>query len=125
MAPKTKDALESWTGFGKQTSEQITERAEAAMGNYFSWFQNAMSASPWGQMELNQKLLSYATETVSASVTFTQRLSQAKDLEDAIKIQMEFVKAQMEVFNQRAKELGEIYTKMVTSAAARPFGTAI
>ena len=121
MASKTPDTLESWTGFAKQTSEQITERAQAAMGNYFSWLQNA-SASPWADTELSRKLLSYATETVNAYAALTQRLSQAKNFEDAVKIQTEFVKAQMELFNQRAKELGEIYTKMATAATKTPFG---
>jgi hypothetical protein len=68
MAPKAPDAA-------KQT-EQITERTQEAMGNYFSWLQNAMSASPWSNTDLNKKLLSYATETVSAYAEHTQRLSQ-------------------------------------------------
>lgn len=63
--------------------------------------------------------MSYATESVSAYVEHTQRLCQAKNIEDAVKIQTEFVKAQMEVFNQRAKELSELYGKMGTR---RPFG---
>ncbi len=112
MPPKPQDAA-------KQTDE-ITQRTQAAMGNYFSWLQNAMSASPWANMELNRKLMSYVTESVSAYVEHTQRLSQAKNFEDAVKIQTEFVQAQMELFNQRAKELGDIYAKMAT---ARPFGT--
>src|SRR5690349_13638016 len=93
-------------------TEDNAERTQAMMGNYFSCLQNTMSASPWANMELNKKLLSYATETVSADVTLTQRLSRAKNLDDAVKIQTEFVQAQMEVFNQRAKELGEIYPEM-------------
>jgi hypothetical protein len=83
-------------------------------GQFFSWLQNAMSASPWANIELNRKLMSYATESVSAYVEHTQRLSQAKNIDDAVKIQTEFVQAQIEVFNQRAKELGEIYAKMAT-----------
>lgn len=105
-----------------QITEEITERTEAAMGNYFSWLQNAMSASPWTNMELNKKLMSYASETVSSYVAHTQQLSQSKNLQDAAMIQIEFVRTRMEIFNQRAKELGEIYAKMATGAATRPFG---
>ena len=76
------------------------------MEDYFSWLQNAMSASPWGSMDLNKKLLSYATENVTAAVTFVHKLSQAKDLQDVVKIQTEFVQMQIETFNKRAKELG-------------------
>jgi hypothetical protein len=120
MAPETTDA---WTGLAKQTAEQITERTQEAVTNYFNWLQNTMSAaSPWGDADLNKKLLSYATESVTAAFALMQQLSGAKNLEDAVKIQTEFVKTQMETFNQRAKELGEIYTKMVTAATKTPSG---
>lgn len=112
MPPKSQDAA-------KQTAEEITERTQAAMGNYFSWLRNAIAEPAWANTDLNRKLMSYATESVSAYVEHTRRLSQAKNVEDAVKIQTEFVQAQMELFNQRAKELGGIYAKMVT---ARPFG---
>jgi hypothetical protein len=122
MAPKTSDALESWTGLAKQTSEQITERTQETMANYLSWLQNAMQASPWSNTDLNKKLMSYATEHVSAASEFTQQLSRAQSVEDAIKIQTEFVKTQMDAFGQRAKEVGETYTKVATAATKTPFG---
>jgi hypothetical protein len=62
---KAKEPAESLTGIATQTAEQITGRAQEAMGNYFSWLQNAMSASPWGNTELTKKFLSYATENAS------------------------------------------------------------
>jgi hypothetical protein len=43
-------------------------------------------------------------------------------LEDVVKIQTKFVKAQTDAFNERAKKLGEIYTKMATAATKTPFG---
>ncbi len=63
MALKAPDAM--------PVTEDIAERTQAMMGNYFSWLQNAMSASPWANMELNRKLMSYATESVSAYVERT------------------------------------------------------
>src|SRR6266702_8969865 len=104
MAPKNHDAFES----ARQTAEQMTERTQEMIANYFSWLQNVMQASPWGNTDLNKKLMSYATENVSAASEFTQQLSQAKSVEDAIKIQTEFVKTQMDAFGQRAKEVGEM-----------------
>lgn len=89
-----------------QTAEQITKQTQGAMEDYFSWLQNNMSASPWGSTDLNKKLLSYATENVTAAVAFMQKLSHAKDLQDVVKIQTEFVQMQIEIFNKRAKELG-------------------
>ena len=118
MAQKTPDAFEP----ARQTAEQMTERTQEAISNYFSWLQNAMQASPWGNTDLNKKLMSYATETVIAPLSFVQKLSQARNLDEVVKIQTEFVKVQTDSFNERAKELGEIYTKVVTAATRTPFG---
>jgi hypothetical protein len=118
---KDKATSESLTGMAKQTAEQITGRTQEATENYFRWLQTTMSASPWSNTELNKKLLSYATKNVSAAFGFVQKLSQAKNLEDVVKIQTEFMTTQMNSFNEQAKNIGEIYTK--TAAAMRaPFG---
>ena len=118
MAPKTSDAFES----ARQTAEQMTERTQETITNYFGWLQNAMQTSPWGNTDLNRKRRSYATETFTAPLAFAQKLSQAKNLEDVVKIQAEFVRAQTDSFNEHAKEIGEIYTKVATSATTTPVG---
>jgi hypothetical protein len=98
---------QSLTRIAKQTAEQITKETQGAMENYFGWLQNTMSASPWGNTDLNKKLLSYATQNVTAAFTFAQKMSHAKDLQDVVKIQTEFVQMQIDAFNERAKEFGE------------------
>ena len=97
---KDKEPTESLTGMAKRTADQITGQTQEATENYFRWFQTTMSASPWSNTELNKKLLSYATENVSAAFGFVQKLSQAKNLEDVVKIQTEFMTANE--FVQRA-----------------------
>jgi hypothetical protein len=79
MAPKTQDAFEP----ARQAAEQMTERTQETITNYFGWLQNVMQAAPWGNTELNKKLMS---------------------------------------FNEHAKEIGEIYTKVATSATKTPVG---
>ena len=76
---KDKAPFESLTGIEQEV--QITERTKHAMENYFSWFQNAMSGSPWSNIDLNKKLLSCATENVTAAVGLVQKLSQAREFE--------------------------------------------
>ena len=79
---KDKEPTEALMGMAKQTAEQITGRTQEATENYFKWLQTTMSASPWGNTDLNKKLLSYATENVSATFGFLQKFSQAKNMED-------------------------------------------
>jgi hypothetical protein len=45
---------ESLTGIEHHV--QIEERTKHAMENYSQWLQNAMSASPWSNLDLNKKL---------------------------------------------------------------------
>jgi hypothetical protein len=74
-----------------ETEVQIEERTRHAMETYVNWLQNAMSESPWSNIDLNKKLLSYATENVTAAVGLVQKLSRAKDVEQVVKIQTEFM----------------------------------
>ena len=100
---KDKEPLESLTGIEQEV--QITERTKHAMENYFSWLQNAMSGAPWSNIDLNKKLLSYATGNVTAAVGLVQKLSQAKNLEEVVKIQTEFISKQLDSFNKQTKAM--------------------
>jgi Phasin protein len=117
-----KERFESLTVTAAQSAEQMTKQTQVAMENYFGWFQNAMSAIPWSNTNLNRILLSNATQNVTATFAFVQKLSQAKDFQDVIKIQIEFIQTQMNSFNQQAKVLGEIYAKAAEAAMKTPFG---
>src|SRR6516165_5632344 len=78
--------------------------------------------SPWSNTNLNRILLSHATQNVTATFAFMQKLSQAKNFQDAAKIQTEFMQMQMNSFNEQAKILGEIYTNAAQDAMKTPFG---
>jgi hypothetical protein len=110
--PKAKESLQS-----ESAAEQITEQTKGAMENYFNWYQNAMSALPWGNTNLNRILVSHAIQNVAATFEFVRKLSQAKDFQDVVKIQTEFMNTQLNSFNDQAKIIGEIYSQ----AAKAPF----
>ena len=82
----------------------------------FRRLQNAMSAIPLSNTNLNRILLSNATQNVTATFAFVQKLSQAKNFQDVVKIQTEFMETQINSFNEQAKILGEIYTKAAEDA---------
>jgi hypothetical protein len=99
-----------------ETEVQIEERAKHAMETYFSWLQNAMSVVPWSNANLNRILLSNATQNITATLAFVRKLSQAKNFEEIVKLQTEFMGTQMNSFNEQAKILGETYTKAAEDA---------
>ena len=117
---KDKEPLESLTGIEQEV--QITERTKHAMENYFSWLQNAMSGAPWSNIDLNKKLLSHATENVTAAVGLVQKLSQAKNLEEVVTIQTEFMSKQLDSFKEQTKAMVEICTKATQDAMKTPVG---
>src|SRR6201982_2332198 len=100
---------ESLTGIEQDV--QIEERAKHAMETYFSWLQNAMSSVPWSNTNLNRILLSNATQNITATLAFVQKLSQAKNFGEIVKLQTEFMGTQMNSFNEQAKVLSETYSK--------------
>ena len=116
MSAKIPEVLDAWNGVAKQTADHIAGRYQEAITSYFTWLQNAMSTSPWGNAPVNKKVISYTTETITAPFVFMQKLSQAKNLEDVVRIQTEFVKTQTDSFTETAKELGEICSKVTKSA---------
>jgi hypothetical protein len=119
---KDKQALEVFTATAAQTAEQMTKQTQESMENYFGWLQTTMSTFPWSNTNLNRILLSNATQNISATFAFVQKLSQAKNFEEVVKIQTEFMEKQMNSFNEQAKVLSEIYPKAAEDAMKTPFG---
>jgi hypothetical protein len=115
---KAKEPFQS--GFVERNAEQITEQTKGAMENYFNWFRNATSALPWSNTNLNRILVSHAIQNVTATFSFVQKLSQAKNFQEVVQIQTEFMNAQLKSFNDQAKILGEIYTQ-AAAATKTPF----
>ena len=79
-----------------------------------------MSAFPSSNTDLNKKLLTYTTESVAAALAHANRLIHAKDLQDVVKIQAEFVEKQISTFNERAKELREVVAQVCTQEILPP-----
>ena len=114
---------ESLTATAAQTAEQMTKQTQGAMENYFGWLQNTMSTFPWSNTNLNRILLSNATQSITATFAFVQKISQAKNFEEVVKIQTEFMETQMNSFNEQAKILGEIYANAAKDVMRNPSGS--
>jgi hypothetical protein len=118
---KNNKPLEPFTVIPVQTPEQMTAQTQGAMENYFGWLQKTTSTFPWSNTNLNTILLRNATQNVTAVFAFVQKLSQAKNFEEVVKIQTEFMETQMNSFNEQAKILCEIYVKAAQDAMKTPF----
>ena len=119
---KDKEPLEPFTASAVKTADEITKQTQGAMENYFGWLQMTMPMFPWSNTNLNRILLNNATKSFAAAFAFLQNLSQARNFQDVVKIQTEFMETQMNSFNEQAKILGEIYANAAKDAMKNPFG---
>jgi phasin family protein len=99
-----------------KTMAQGVEEARGAMENYLQFFQKSMSALPWGGTDLSKKIQSYTEQNFASAHQFAQKLTEAKDFQDLVRIQVEFMQTQLKSLSEQAKDLGEIATKATTDA---------
>jgi hypothetical protein len=73
------------------------------------------------ELSLGEKLKSIAGQNIAASQEYVRKLSQARDLRDAIQVQTEFIRTQMSLFADQVKDLGELYFKAAASVMKTSF----
>jgi hypothetical protein len=96
-------------------------QTRGALDTYFGFIQKAISSYPSGGTELGEMLKSYAEKNVVAAQEYVNKLSQAKDLQDVIRIQTEFMQTQFNAFTEQTRNLGDRLSKAATGAVKTPF----
>ena len=76
-------------------AEQAVQQARGAMEHYLDFFRNAVSASPWAGAELEKQVTDYAQQNVVTAFWFAQKLTQAKDLRELVRIQTQVLETQL------------------------------
>jgi phasin len=102
----------------RAATEKSIEQARAAFNKFISAAQQAMSefeghakAMQAGAKDVSEKAMSYAERNVANTFAFADRLVHAKDIQQVIVLQTEFVQAQMKELAAQSKELGEATLK--------------
>jgi hypothetical protein len=103
-----------------QIVEKTIDQTRGALDNYFSFIQKAFSFYPVGGTELGEKMNRYTAQNISAARDFVHKLSQAKDFQDIIRIQTEFMQTQFSVLAEQTKSLTEAFTRAATSTVKPP-----
>ena len=97
------------------------EQTRGVLGQYFNFLKQTLSSYPSGGTELGEELKSYAEKNIAAAQEYVNKLSQAKDLQDVVRIQTEFMQMQFNAFGEQTKSLGEAFTKAATGVVKAPF----
>ena len=119
----TKDAkpLEDLNANAKRAVEQTMEQTRGALDNYFNFIQKTFLSYPAGGTELGEMLKNYAEKNIAAAQEYVNKLSQAKDFQDVIRVQTEFMQTQFNAFSEQTKRLSETFTKAATGAVKTGF----
>ena len=92
--------MDEMNAFARQMMQQTLQ----AVDEYFDFVKKAISSSPTGGTELGEKVKNYAETNVTATHEFIKRLSQAKDFQEMMRIQTEFMQEQMKEFGEQTRE---------------------
>jgi len=99
MVREVKPPLADVNAEAQRVVEQTMEQARSAVDDYFTFVQKIISSYPSGGTELGEKLKSSAQKNLA--------VSHAKNFNDIVRIQTEFVQTQLESFGEQAKSIGE------------------
>jgi len=102
----------------RAVAERSVEQAKAAFNNYLqaaqqavSTFEGRVEASQVGALDISKKAISFAERNVLSAFEFAEKIVQAKDVQELLRMQTEFVQSQMQVLAGQAKDLGETVSK--------------
>jgi hypothetical protein len=102
------------------TGKQTMPHAYSAMDYYFDHLKKTVASAPSGGSEFGEKVKVYAEKNLAATQEFVRELSYAKDIQDMLRIQMEFMRTQLEAFGEQANSLGEAYIKAASGQTRKP-----
>ncbi len=98
-------------------AEQSFDQARKAFESFFSVsqravsnFENQAAAAHAGAKDVQQRAVTYTQRNIAASFDFAQKLLQAKNPEEVIRLHAEHVQAQIESLTEQAREIGRTAT---------------
>lgn len=98
-----------------QSQEAYNKFMEAAR-NAQDVVSKSSEAMTSGAKELQEKALSFTSKNMQANFDLADELIRAKDLQQALEIQSNFAKRQMETYAAQAQELSELVSKAAKKA---------
>ncbi|MGX1098407.1 phasin family protein [Amorphus sp. MBR-141] len=64
-----------------------------------------------GATDINNKMLTYAEENIAAAFDFAEKMARAKDMDEIVKLQSEFMTKRMSAFGEQTREIGDTAAK--------------
>ena len=108
----------------RQFAEQSVEQARKAVDGFVAAAQKAVATAETqaasaqsSAKDVGQKAMSFAEQNIANSFEFAQKLVRAKDIQEVMALQQEYLQAQMKAMSEQAKDLGSAATKAAMDSA--------
>lgn len=105
-------------------AEKSVEQARQAFDGFISAAHQAMSAfegqaetARKGARDVTEKAMTFAERNIATAFAFAQDLVQARDLQEVLRLQADYIRQQMQALHEQAQELGESTSKAAKDAA--------
>jgi phasin len=106
-------------------AERSVEQARQAFDGFISAAHQAMSAfegqaetARKGARDVSEKAVTFAERNMTSAFEFVHDLVRARDLQEVLRLQADYIRRQMEALTEQARELGESTSKAAKDAAA-------
>jgi phasin len=100
-------------------AEKSVEQAKQAIEGFISAAHRTVSTlegqaetARKGAKDVGGKAMEFAERNITSSFDFAQKLVRAKDVQEMLELQTSFIKSQMQVLAEQAKELGQSAGKL-------------
>ena len=107
-------------------AERSVEQARQAFDGFISAAHHAMSTfegqaetARKGAKDVTEKAMTFAERNMTSAFAFAHDLVRARNLQEVLRLQADYIRHQMEALTEQARELGESTSKAAKDAAAR------
>ena len=97
----------------RQFAEQSVEQARKAVDGFMTAAQKAVATAEAQAVtaqssakDVGAKAMSFAEQNIANSFEFAQKLIRAKDIQEVMALQQEYLQTQMKAMSEQAKDLG-------------------
>ena len=107
----------------RQFAEQSLEQARKAVDGFLTQAQKAVTtveaqanAAQSNAKDMGQKAMGFAEQNIANSFEYAQKLVRAKDIQEVMALQQEYLQSQMKAMSEQVKDLGSTASKAAMSA---------
>src|SRR6201995_5209829 len=101
----------------RDLADKTIEQAEKAFGMFFEAAGKSMSSVPGGGTEISKQALTFTEQNMKAAFEHARRLVHATDLQEAMRLQSDFLRSQFTNAGDHMREITGAVMSKATDAA--------